>query len=62
MPEVSHCGKFLMLYIMKGCKDMLLYFANIEGIDIKSKLEFMKVVKEFEADYDVSFECAHTIY
>lgn len=51
-----------MLYIMKGCKDMLLYFANIEGIDIKSKLEFKKVVKEFEADYDVSFECAHTIY
>jgi prolyl oligopeptidase len=53
--EVSDCGKFLMLYIMKGCKDMLLYFADLEkNGEIKDKLDFIKVVKEFEADYDVS--------
>ncbi|XP_063702062.1 prolyl endopeptidase isoform X2 [Culicoides brevitarsis] len=52
MPEVSHCGKYLILYIMQGCKDMLLYFAKIDGVDIQGKQEFVKVVDKFEADFD----------
>lgn len=56
MPEVSHCGKYLLLYIMQGCKDMLLYFAKIDGVDIRGKVDFVKVVDKFEADFDVSTE------
>lgn len=53
MPEVSDCGKYLMLFIMKGCKDMLLYFSNLEKSDgITGKLDFVKVVTEFDSDYD----------
>lgn len=50
--EVSDCGKYLLLYIMKGCKDMLLYFSNLDGVDIRGKLEFTKVFDRFEADFD----------
>ncbi|XP_058124473.1 prolyl endopeptidase [Anopheles ziemanni] len=53
MPEVSDCGKYLMLFIMKGCKDMLLYFSNLEKAgNLESKLDFVKVVTEFDSDYD----------
>jgi prolyl oligopeptidase len=53
--EVSDCGKYLLLYIMSGCKDMLLYFADLEkNGDITGKLNFEKIVDVFEADYDVS--------
>uniref|UniRef100_A0A6E8VZ53 Prolyl endopeptidase n=1 Tax=Anopheles coluzzii TaxID=1518534 RepID=A0A6E8VZ53_ANOCL len=53
MPEVSDCGKYLMLFIMKGCKDMLLYFSNLEKAGtLESKLDFVKVVTEFDSDYD----------
>lgn len=55
MPEVSDCGKYLMLFIMKGCKDMLLYFSNLEQAGgLTGKLDFVKVVTEFDSDYDVS--------
>ncbi|XP_035781675.1 prolyl endopeptidase-like [Anopheles albimanus] len=53
MPEVSDCGKYLMLFIMKGCKDMLLYFSNLEQAGgLTGKLDFVKVVTEFDSDYD----------
>lgn len=53
MPEVSDCGKYLMLFIMKGCKDMLLYFSKLENSEsITGKLDFVKVVTEFDSDYD----------
>ncbi|XP_062706512.1 prolyl endopeptidase [Aedes albopictus] len=53
MPEVSDCGKYLMLFIMKGCKDMLLYFSKLESSDnITGKMDFVKVVTEFDSDYD----------
>ncbi|XP_058448313.1 prolyl endopeptidase isoform X2 [Malaya genurostris] len=51
--NVSDCGKYLLLFIMKACKDTLLYFSNLEGSDaIKGKLDFVKVVTEFDSDYD----------
>lgn len=60
MPEVSDCGKYLMLFIMKGCKDMLLYFSNLEKAGgITGKLDFTKIVTEFDSDYDVS-QCPQT--
>ncbi len=38
---------------MKGCKDSLLYFADLrKHPKIDGKLEWTKVVTEFEADYD----------
>nr|XP_029715191.1 prolyl endopeptidase-like [Aedes albopictus] len=53
MPEVSDCGKYLMLFIMKGCKDMLLYFSKLDSSDnITEKMDFVKVVTEFDSDYD----------
>ncbi|XP_053693083.1 prolyl endopeptidase isoform X1 [Sabethes cyaneus] len=52
-PEVSDCGKYLMLFIMKGCKDMLLYFSTLQkSEDITGKLDLVKVVTEFDSDYD----------
>ncbi|XP_055641066.1 prolyl endopeptidase-like isoform X2 [Toxorhynchites rutilus septentrionalis] len=52
-PEVSDCGKYLVLFIMKGCKDMLLYFSKLgKSEDITGKLDFVKVVTEFDSDYD----------
>lgn len=54
MPEVSDCGKYLMLFIMKGCKDMLMFFSEIGKLEkIEKQLEFIRVVNTFEADYDV---------
>lgn len=55
--SVSDCGSYLMLFIMKGCKDMLLYFTDLRKVaGVKGKFEFVKVVEKFESDYDVSFE------
>lgn len=51
--HTSDCGHYLLLNIMKGCKDSLLYFADLrKHPKIEGKLEWMKVVTEFEADYD----------
>lgn len=48
--EVSDCGNFLVFYIMYGCNDSLLYFADLRKTpEIKGKLEFTKVVTKFEA-------------
>lgn len=51
--EVSDCGSFLVFFIMTGCSDQLLYFADLRKTpEIQGKLEFTKVVTKFEADYD----------
>jgi prolyl oligopeptidase PreP (S9A serine peptidase family) len=41
--DVSDCGSYLVLNIMYGCNDSLLYFARL-GSDIFGKLDFTKVV------------------
>lgn len=52
--EVSDCGHYLVFYIMFGCNDQLLYFADLRKTpEINQKLEFTKVVTKFEADYDL---------
>lgn len=51
--ETSDCGNYLVFFIMYGCNDQLLYFADLRKTpEITGKLEFTKVVTEFEADYD----------
>lgn len=52
---VSDCGKFLIVSIVKACRDNLLYFADLEkNGPITGKIELTPIVTEFEADYDVS--------
>lgn len=51
--EVSDCGNYLVFFVMIGCNDQLLYFADLRKTpEINGKLEFTKVVTNFEADYD----------
>lgn len=51
--EVSDCGNYLVFFVMYGCNDSLLYFADLRKTpEINGKLEFTKVVTKFEADYD----------
>lgn len=51
--HVSDCGKFLVLCIVKDCRDNIIYYSELEE-EPKGKLEFKKIVDKFEADYDVS--------
>lgn len=51
--EVSDCGSYLIFYIMTGCSDQLLYFADLRKTpNIDGELRFEKIVTKFEADYD----------
>ncbi|XP_055640781.1 prolyl endopeptidase-like [Toxorhynchites rutilus septentrionalis] len=52
-PDVSDCGKYLLLYIMEGIGSTLLYFSKLgKSEDITGKLEFVKVVTELDSEYD----------
>lgn len=42
--EVSDCGSYLIFYVMTGCSDQLLYFADLrKSLTIDKKLVFNKV-------------------
>lgn len=52
---MSDCGKYLIVSIVKACRDNLLYFADLEkNGDISGKIPLTPIVTEFKADYDVS--------
>lgn len=51
-PEVSHCGRYLILYIMPGCKGMRVYFSNIDGNALDGRLTFTKLIDNFDFDFD----------
>lgn len=52
--QVSDCGKYLFLNIVKDCRDNLVYFADLEGAgDIRGQLKITPIVTKFESDYDV---------
>lgn len=52
---VSDCGKYMIVTIIKACRDNLLYFADLEkNGEITGKIPLTPIVTEFEADYDVS--------
>ncbi|XP_031619279.1 prolyl endopeptidase-like [Contarinia nasturtii] len=51
--QVSDCGKYLIVTIVKACRDNLLYFADLEkNGPINGKIPLTPIVTEFEADYD----------
>ncbi|XP_068158713.1 prolyl endopeptidase [Drosophila tropicalis] len=51
-PEVSDCGKYLILLIQVTVRDNLIYYADLDlETDITSKLEIKPIVREFDADY-----------
>ncbi|CAG9759660.1 unnamed protein product [Ceutorhynchus assimilis] len=51
--HVSHCGEYLIVTPIKGCKNNLVYFARIDpNKTITKKLELTPVVTNFEADYE----------
>lgn len=52
--QVTDCGKYLIVMVVKDCRDNLIYFADLEKTgDIKGQLELTPVVTKFEADYHV---------
>lgn len=51
---MTDCGKYLILTIVKGCRDNLVFFADLEANgEINGKIKLTQIVTEFEADYDV---------
>lgn len=52
---MSDCGKYLIVSIVKACRDNLLYFADLEkNGKITGKIPLTPIVTEFESDYEVS--------
>lgn len=52
---MSDCGKYLIVSIVKACRDNLLYFADLEkNGEITGKIPLTPIVTEFVADYDVN--------
>uniref|UniRef100_W8C4H6 Prolyl endopeptidase n=1 Tax=Ceratitis capitata TaxID=7213 RepID=W8C4H6_CERCA len=50
---VSDCGRYLILPIVKGCRDNLLYYIDLNECEkIKSGLNVIKVIDKFENDYE----------
>ena len=53
--RVSDCGKYLILSVVKDCRDNLVFFADLENNgEIEGKVELTQVVFNFESDYEVS--------
>ncbi|CAH1103199.1 unnamed protein product [Psylliodes chrysocephalus] len=51
--HVSHCGNYLIVTPIKGCKDNLLYFAKFtKDRSITGKLQLTPVITELDADYE----------
>lgn len=52
--QVSDCGKYLFVSIIKDCRDNLVYFADLEAAGtINGKLKITPIVTKFESDYYV---------
>ncbi|XP_018578935.1 prolyl endopeptidase isoform X2 [Anoplophora glabripennis] len=51
--HVSHCGNYLIVTPIKGCKNNLLYFTKFQpDKTVTKKLELTPIVTEFNADYE----------
>ncbi|KAJ6648028.1 Prolyl endopeptidase [Pseudolycoriella hygida] len=51
--EVSDCGKYLFLSITKSCRTNLFFYVDLEKTgDIRGKLDIVRIVQQFEADYE----------
>lgn len=59
---MSDCGKYLIVSIVKACRDNLLYFADLEkNGEITGKIPLTPIVTEFVADYDVNTDLSDEI-
>lgn len=53
--RVSDCGQYLILSVVKECRDNLVFFADLDKHgEIEGKVELKQVVFNFESDYEVS--------
>ncbi|XP_019880935.1 prolyl endopeptidase isoform X2 [Aethina tumida] len=51
--HVSDCGKYLVVTPIKGCKNNLLYYAELrDDYKVEGKLDLKPIVTEFNADYE----------
>ncbi|XP_056645054.1 prolyl endopeptidase isoform X1 [Diorhabda sublineata] len=50
--HVSHCGNYLVVTPIKGCKNNLLYFNKFDSKQITGTLKLTPVVTKLEADYE----------
>ena len=56
--EVSDCGRYLVICIREGCDPVnRLYFTDLTTLPdgINGILPYVKVVDNFDAEYEVSF-------
>ncbi|XP_055383849.1 prolyl endopeptidase-like [Condylostylus longicornis] len=52
-PIVSDCGKYLILNVVKDCRDNMVYYADLEKEGhITKNLTIYPIINEFEADYE----------
>lgn len=52
--RVSDCGRYLILCVVKDCRDNLVFFADLEKHgEIEGKVELTQVVFTFESDFEV---------
>lgn len=55
--EVSDCGRYLVYAVREGCDPVnRLFYTDLSTLPdgIKGKLPYVKVVDNFDAEYDVS--------
>lgn len=53
--RVSDCGKYLILSVVKDCRDNLVFYADLENNgEIDGKVQLTQIVFHFESDYEVS--------
>ncbi len=51
---MSDCGKYLFLSISNSCRTNLFFYVDLERTgDIRGKLDIVRIVEKFEADYEV---------
>ncbi|KAK6630387.1 hypothetical protein RUM44_005054 [Polyplax serrata] len=52
--DISDCGRYLIVYLQKGCRDNLVYYCDFEKINYKinGKLPITEIVGRLEADYE----------
>lgn len=61
--QVTDCGKWLLVFAMKDCRDNLVFLTKLDpGSKIEGKLPLTKVVDKLEADYEVGIIMSSVTY
>ncbi|XP_037933547.1 prolyl endopeptidase [Teleopsis dalmanni] len=61
--EVSDCGRYLIMPIVKDCRDNILYYADLKEIGtIQSKFKVHKIIDKFESDYEYITNIGSKVY